>query len=154
MPGIVRCLGITTAASVIVNTQPPCSSPLTKSPDGTPAIDRSSIARLASLVEDVVDRLETPVETAPSAAMVLACNAALESCLEALRDAGDRDTLARTAREDLTRLYRLLKLVDGADVPFVLRQIRRVLGRFDARGRSRPVEPGGPSGPSGSSGKR
>jgi hypothetical protein len=83
----------------------------------------------------VVARLEAPVESAPPDALVVECNAALEACLEALRDAGDRDNLVRTARDDLTRLYRLLKLVDGADVPFVLRQIRRVLGRFDARGR-------------------
>jgi hypothetical protein len=129
-----RYLGTTTAAQVIVNTQPPCTPPLGTPSTAALGLDRSPIARLASLVENVVDRLEAPVESAPPDALVLECNGALEACLEALRDAGDRDNLVRTAREDLRRLYRLLKLVDGDDVPFVLRQIRRVLGRFDARG--------------------
>ncbi|HET7499931.1 MAG TPA: hypothetical protein VFK02_02985 [Kofleriaceae bacterium] len=89
--------------------------------------------RLAALVEDVASRLEAPTEAA-SPSMIFECNAALESCLEALRDASDCDNRVRTAHDDLRRLYRLLKLVDGADVSFVLRQIRRVLGRLDVRG--------------------
>lgn len=75
--------------------------------------------------------------------MVDDCNTALETCLELLRDAGDRDNLVRTARDDLNRLNRLLRLVDGPDVPFVMRQIRRVLGRFDACGGRLRTDGGG-----------
>jgi len=85
------------------------------------------------LIEDVVARLETPARPETPGGLIPECNAALEACLELLRDGGDRDDLVRTARDDLKRLGRLLKLVDGADVPFVLRQIRRVLGRFDVK---------------------
>lgn len=92
------------------------------------------IGRLASLVEDVAARLEAPDGGGLAGGLVPECNAALETCLELLRDPGDRDNLVRTARDDLRRLARLLKLVDGADVAFVMRQIRRVLGRFDACG--------------------
>ena len=81
----------------------------------------------------MVARLETPAEHEPPSGLILECNAALEDCLELLRDGGERDDLVRTARDDLRRLGRILKLVDGADVPFVMRQIRRVLGRFDVR---------------------
>jgi hypothetical protein len=83
-------------------------------------------------VEDVVTRLETPAEHLPPGALIPECNAALEACLELLHDGGDHDDRVRTALDDLRRLGRLLKLVDDADVPFVMRQIRRVLGRFDA----------------------
>lgn len=88
--------------------------------------------RLASLVDDVVSRLEAPAGHDPAGGLISECNAALEACLEMMRDAGDGDDRERTARDDLKRFARLLKLVDGPDVPFVLRQIRRVLGRFDA----------------------
>ena len=88
--------------------------------------------RLALLVDDVVSRLEAPAGNDPAGGLIPDCNAVLEACLEMMRDAGDGDDRARTARDDLKRLARLLKLVDGPDVPFVLRQIRRVLGRFDA----------------------
>lgn len=88
--------------------------------------------RLASLIDDVVSRLEAPAGNDPAGGLILECNAALEACLEMMRDAGDGDDRARTARDDLKRFARLLKLVDGPDVPFVLRQIRRVLGRLDA----------------------
>jgi len=80
----------------------------------------------------VVSRLEAPVGDDPDGGLIPECNAALEACLETMRAVGDGDNRARTARDDLKRLSRLLKLVDGPDVPFVLRQIRRVLGRFDA----------------------
>ena|SRR4249919_1532927 len=89
------------------------------------------IGRLASLIGDVVARLETPVANEPLSGIVAECNAALEVCLELQRDLGDRDDLVATARDDLKRLARLLTVVDRADVPFVMRQIRRVLGRFD-----------------------
>jgi hypothetical protein len=92
-----------------------------------------AVRHLVSLVEGVVFRLEAPAGHAPPGELISECNAALEACLELLRDGGERDDLARKARDDLKRLSRLLKLVDDADVPFVMRQIRRVLGRFDAR---------------------
>ena len=66
--------------------------------------------------------------------LVPECHAALEACLELLRDAGESDDLVRNATDDLQRLARLLKLVDGPDIPFFLRETRRVLGRFDACG--------------------
>jgi len=91
-----------------------------------------AIGRLAALVEDVVIRLETPAAHRPPGELIPECNAALEACLELLREDGDGDDRVRTALDDLKRLGRLLKLVDGADVSFVMRQIRRVLGRFDA----------------------
>jgi hypothetical protein len=81
----------------------------------------------------VVARLETPVVDEPIGGIVAECNAALEVCLELQRDVGDRDDLVATARDDLKRLARLLLVVERADVPFVMRQIRRVLGRFDTR---------------------
>ena len=104
-----------------------------KPPTGIrPGTERYPIAQLASLVDDVVSRLEAPLGGEPAGGLIPECNAALEACLEQMRDPGDDDTRARTARDDLKRFARLLKLVDGPDVSFVLRQIRRVLGRFDA----------------------
>jgi hypothetical protein len=124
---------MTTADLVTVDTRPPRSAPPPKPLVGAPGEPRP-IARLASLVDNVVDQLEAPMDGETIGILIPECNAALESCLELLRDPGDRDNLVRTARDDLKRLTRLLKLVDGPDVPFVLRQIRRVLGRFDACG--------------------
>jgi hypothetical protein len=120
------------ANSVIVNT-PPCGSPVLRPVAGPRQPPGSPIAGLASLVDHLVDRLEEPTAE-PADALISGCNAALESCLELLRDASDRDDLVRTAKDDLQRFARLLKLVDGPDVAFVLRQIRRILGRFDACG--------------------
>lgn len=78
----------------------------------------------------MISRLETPAGHPPPGEFVPECNAALEACLEVLRDIGDRDDLTRKARSDLKRLSRLLKLVDDVDVLFVIRQIRRVVGRL------------------------
>ena len=91
------------------------------------------VGHLASLVEDVAARLETPIGDELASGLIRECTTALESCIDLLRDVDDRRDLVRT-RDDLKRLGRLLKLVDGADVSFVLGQIRRVLGRFDAHG--------------------
>lgn len=128
--------------------RPPRASPEKSSPGTRPLHDlrepsptgtRQSaawcaIAGLASLVDDAVDLLEATREAGSAARLVPACHAAVEACLELLRYAGERDELVRNATEDLKRLARLLKLVDGPDIPFVLREIRRVLGRFDACG--------------------
>ena len=86
------------------------------------------------MVDDMVERLERPLDGEAAGRLIPECNAALENCLELLRDPGDRDQLVRNARDDLRRFARLLKLVDGPDVSFVLRQIRRILGRLDACG--------------------
>lgn len=93
-----------------------------------------AIAALASLVDDAVDQLDAATGAGPAARLVPGCHAALEACLELLRDAGGRDGLVRDAADDLNRLARLLKLVDGPDIRFVLREIHYVLGRFDACG--------------------
>ena len=94
-----------------------------------------AIAALASLVDDAADRLDASRDAALAARLVPECHAAVEACLELLRDAGERDALVRKAIDDLKRLARLLKLVvDGSDIAFFLREIRRVLGRFDACG--------------------
>jgi hypothetical protein len=95
-------------------------------------VEHRAIGQLAALVEDVVSRLETPAAHRPPGELILECNAALEACLERLRQEDDRDDRVRTALDDLKRFGRLLQLVDDADVSFVMRQIRRVLGRFDA----------------------
>jgi hypothetical protein len=115
--------------------RPPYASPEKLSPTGTrQGAAWCAIAALASLVDDAVDRLEAQREAEPAARLVPECHAAVEACLELLRDAGERDDLVRSATDDLKRLARLLKLVDGPDIPFCLREIRRVLGRFDACG--------------------
>ena len=126
---------------VSVNTRAPNRSPRATSPTGPrQGTGPRSIAGLASLVDEVAARLESAVGDDLAGGLIPGCNAALEACLELLRDPGDRDNLVRTARDDLKRLARLLKLVDGPDIAFVLRQIRRVLGRFDACGGGLVVE--------------
>lgn len=108
------------------------------SPTGTRQTEEQRAFRsLASLVDDVAVRLETSARNELPGGLIFECNAALEACLEHLRDVSqgdDRVATVRTARDDLKRLSRLLRVVDTADVPFVMRQIRRVLGRFDACG--------------------
>ena len=103
-----------------------------------------AIAALASLVDDAADRLEAPREAGLTDRLVPECHAAVEACLELLRDAGERDALVHRAIDDLKRLARLLKLVvDGSDIAFFLREIRRVLGRFDACGGHLVIDGGG-----------
>jgi len=128
--------------------RPPYASPErsstgTRSPHGpaepSPTGTRQSaawcaIAALASLVDDAVGLLEARREAGAAARIVPACHAAVEACLELLRDAGERDDRVRKAIDDLKRLAKLLKLIEGPEVAFFLREIRRVLGRFDACG--------------------
>ena len=94
--------------------------------------ENRAIGRLAALVGNVVANLETPSIDEPLSTVVGECNAALEVCLEAQRDFGDRDDAVMTASDELKRLARLLMVVDRTDVVIIMRQIRRVLGRFDA----------------------
>jgi hypothetical protein len=76
-----------------------------------------------------------PKSHAPSGVCcsIAECNTALELFLEMQRDACDRDEFGTTVADDLRRLSRLLNVVERADVPLVVRQIRRVLGRLDTR---------------------
>lgn len=88
--------------------------------------------QLATLVGNVARQLDAAGATPHHA--VAECNAALEGFLEARRDPRGAEDRAADARDDLRRLARLLTVVDGDDVVFVMRQIRRVLGRFDVCG--------------------
>ncbi len=89
-----------------------------------------ALGRLADLVETVVTHLETTADQ-PLPGAVAECNAALEICLEARREGPNRGSTV-AARDELRRLARLLKVVEHPDAVLVLRQIRRVLGRFDS----------------------
>jgi hypothetical protein len=93
--------------------------------------ENRAIGRLAAIVSNVVANLETPSIDEPLSKIVGECNAALEVCLEGQRDLGDRDDAVMTASDELKRLARLLMVVDRTDVVIIMRQIRRVLGRFD-----------------------
>jgi hypothetical protein len=101
----------------------------------TSVTDRDPEPRLAELVRDVRDvvrHLEAPAAREPLYGAVARCNASLEHCLEIQRNDRDREASLSAAREELKRLSRLLTIVDPADVTMVMRQIRRVLGRFDS----------------------
>jgi hypothetical protein len=113
----------------------PSHGPPEQSPTGTrQSAAWCAIAALASLVDDAVELLEARREAGAAARLVPACHAAVEACLELLRYAAERDDLVRKATDDLKRLARLLKLIEGPEIAFFLREIRRVLGRFDACG--------------------
>lgn len=96
--------------------------------------DAPAIGQLATLVGDVVSQLERAPAGAPLQRMVAECNAALEGCLEAQRDGRDREDRETTATDDLKRLVGLLAVAERTEVVFLMRQIRRVLGRFDVCG--------------------
>jgi hypothetical protein len=91
------------------------------------------IAELIRDVREVIRLLEGPAAHEPLRGVVEKCNASLEHCLESGREKRERDASAGTARDDLKRLAGLLGRVEPADTVMVLRQIRRVLGRFDVR---------------------
>jgi hypothetical protein len=102
--------------------------PVRRSPAG--AADRV-IGDLASLVGQVVACLDTRADELLYEA-VSRCNGALENYLEVQRERETREDPAAAARDELMRLAHLLTAVDRADAAIVMRQIRRVLGRFDA----------------------
>lgn len=82
---------------------------------------------LASLVAALADNLDAP----EADGAVAECNRVLERYLDEQRaDREQRQGRGATSGE-LKRLGELLTTVDRADVGPVLRQIRRVLGRFD-----------------------
>jgi hypothetical protein len=89
------------------------------------------VGRLAALVGDVVNRLESQAVGLELRGAVSECTASLELFLEMQRDVCDLDERPDTTADDLRRLARLLTAVERADVAMVLRQIRRVLGRLD-----------------------
>lgn len=93
-----------------------------------------AIGQLAALVGDVVSQLERSPRGRPLQMMVAECNAALEGWLEAQRDPRDREDHETTASDDLNRLVGLLAVADRTEVVVIMRQIRRVLGRFDVCG--------------------
>lgn len=97
--------------------------------------EQRTIGRLAALVIDVATQLDTSLDTStsrmPLPTAVAECTEVLEGCLQAQRDAAARDESMTTSKDELRRLARLLTTVDRADLAIVLRQIRRVLGRFD-----------------------
>jgi hypothetical protein len=88
------------------------------------------MAELLREVRDVIRHLDAPGE--PLRGAVARCNASLEHCLEDRRALRDIEATAATAKDELKRLAGLLARVDPADAGMVMRQIRRVLGRFDA----------------------
>ena len=104
------------------------STPITVSLRGP---ENRTIGRLASLVGNVVSNLEGLGAQEPLGKVIAECNAALEAALDAQREFCDRDESMITTSDELKRLSRLLMVVDRADVVIIMRQIRRVLGRFD-----------------------
>jgi hypothetical protein len=90
----------------------------------------AAIGQLAALMIDVAAQFD-PQRPRPQPDMVAECNAVIEGCLEVHRPS-DREASLVAAKDELRRLAKLLTIVDIADVAMVLRQIRRVLGRFDA----------------------
>jgi hypothetical protein len=117
-------LQVLSAASANIATLRPAA---VRGPEPRPA---PAIGELASLVAGVASQLGR--DRPP--AMLAECTELLDSCLAAQRDAGraHRDGSPQATRDELARLARMLTAVDPADVALVLRQIRRVLGRFDA----------------------
>lgn len=93
-------------------------------------VEDPAIGQLASLMIDVAAQFDPQRPRQPVPDMVAECNAVIEGCLEAHRPS-DRESIT-AARDELRRLAKLLTIVDTADIAMVLRQIRRVLGRFDA----------------------
>jgi len=71
-------------------------NPMNVTPRGP---ENRAIGRLASLVGNVVTNLEAPSLHEPLSKVVAECNAALEGCLEAQRDFGDRDDAVMTASD-------------------------------------------------------
>lgn len=110
------------------------SHPSLRLPDSLGSPEHSSVGPLAALVEAVATGLETPPADEPLRAVVERCNAALEWYLDCQRDAREREEPAAASGDELRRLVRLLRVVDRSDAPFLVRRIRRVLGRFDAHG--------------------
>ena len=82
-------------------------------------------------VRDVIRQLDAPGVHEPLQGAVARCNASLEHCLETQRELRDRDASVGTAKDELKRLAGLLVEVDPADAAMIMRQIRRILGRFD-----------------------
>jgi hypothetical protein len=85
-------------------------------------------------VRDVIRNLEAhgaPGVRGPLQGAVARCNASLEHCLETERERRDREASVNTAKEELKRLAVLLAKVEPADAVIVMRQMRRVLARFD-----------------------
>src|SRR4029078_12095314 len=83
------------------------------------------LGQLADLVEGVVTHLETTSDQ-PLPGAVAECNAVLETCLEARREAPNRGSTV-AARDELRRLARLLQGVEPPASVALPRQQRRDL---------------------------
>lgn len=90
--------------------------------------DARRLTGLADLVDEVVACLDQPDDESLRAAVVR-CNTELEVYLEAQRAREQRDA---AARDELHALARQLRS-ERPDATLVVRRIRRVLGRIDAR---------------------
>ena len=123
-----RVPGMTAARHGLVNAQHISLATVTSSSAAESRDPELALAELMRDVRDVIRHLEAAGE--PMHGAVARCNAAIEHCLESRRDR-DRDVTPAGAKDELKRLSALLTKVDPAEVPMVMRQIRRVLGRFD-----------------------
>jgi hypothetical protein len=133
--------GTTTAPPGIVKAQhialaPVASSTATASTTAPPREPEPRLADLMRDVREVIRHLDDPGAPGthePLRGVVARCNASLEDCLDTEREHRDRDSSAGAAKDELKRLAGLLAKVESADAAMVMRQIRRVLGRFDVR---------------------
>ena len=108
------------------------SHPALRLPGGhtSDAGDARRLTGLADLVDEIVACLDQP-DGEPLRAAVVRCNTELEAYLE---DQRARDQRAAGAQDELRGLARQLRS-DWPDATVVVRRIRRVLGRIDARSR-------------------
>jgi hypothetical protein len=94
--------------------------------------DARRLTSLADLVDEIVACLDRPdPDDAPVSAAVARCTTEIESYLE---DQRAREQRAAAAQDELRGLARQLRS-DRPDGALVVRRIRRVLGRLDARRR-------------------
>jgi hypothetical protein len=128
------------SAAILATDSAPLAGSRGKDQRSQPALKLAEVSGgrlglLEILVGEVIARLDPPAVDPPLREVVARCNAALEDHLEAERAVGpcDADDPIAAARDELSRLLRLLRLVEPADAALVVRAIRRVLGRFDVR---------------------
>jgi hypothetical protein len=115
----------------LVHGSPAATPPLARRrlPTATPPPPPpAALVGLAALIDGVVCCLDG-ASAEPLDAAIARCNAALESGLEAARV---RTGAPATVQDELRELA-LLLVADVADATVVMRRIRRVLGRLDAR---------------------
>lgn len=119
--------------SLAVATSGSSTGPITVSLRGP---ENRALGRLSLLVGNVVSSLEGRAGGEPLSKAVAECNTALEAALEANRESSQHEGSVSAASDELKRLAKLLMTVDRAEAAIIMRQIRRVLGRFDGVERS------------------